>query len=196
MDRHPLERASWVAGIVSALVAVIVWLAPQKSSTEERAPQAQPTSTQVAGGNTSPKASSQQVIQKAVPKEEGLSGDYLSSQLALADSIFGTDLRNEAYVKIINQALERNDYASAKKVIDMLFGTDLRNREYLRTIDQALSQNRLDVAEELTPKIFGTDARNAVLMRTLDARAKEATKTTHVAQPIIPPDWPKNAASR
>jgi hypothetical protein len=38
MDRHPLERASWIAGIVSAIIAVIVWLAPEKSSTEESGP--------------------------------------------------------------------------------------------------------------------------------------------------------------
>lgn len=188
MDRHPLERASWIAGIISAVVAVIIWLAPQKSSTEDRDPKAQASTSQAAGGGTSMPAPTPQVSPKTVPQAGRVSGDYLSSQLALADAIFGTDPRNAAYVKIIDQALERNDYASAKKIIAKVFGTDPRNREYIKTIDQAIAQDRLEVAEELAPEIFGTDARNAVLRRLLDARAKEATKATPSAQPIIPPD--------
>jgi hypothetical protein len=192
MDRHPLERASWIAGIVSAVVAVIVWLAPQKSSIEGTSAKAQASITQADDRSTDRPDS--QPSQKTKSEATGLSNDHLSSQLALADAIYGTDPRNSAYVKIIDQALERNDYASAKKIIAKVYGTDPRNREYIRTIDQAIAQNKLEVAEDLAPQIYGADARNAVLGRLLDARAKEAAKETLVAQPIIPPDLARKAA--
>lgn len=192
MYRHPLELASWIAGIVSALVAVIVWLAPEKSSTEESGPKTQASMTQAADRGRS--TSGPNPPQKTKPDAKGFSSDYLSSQLALADAVYGTDPRNSAYVKIIDQALERNDFSSAKKIIAKVYGTDLRNREYIRTIDQAIAQKRLEDAEELASQIYGTDARNAVLGRLLDARAKEAANATHSAQPIIPPDLARKAA--
>jgi hypothetical protein len=193
MNRHPLELASWIAGILSAVVAVIVWLTPQKSSTEETHPKVQASITQAtSGGNNAP---SLQPPRKERPESESLPSDYLSSQLALADAIYGIDLRNAAYVKIIDQALERNDYASAKKIIAKIYGWEPRNLEYIKTIDQSIAQNRFEVAEELTPQIYGIDARNTVLGRLLDAKAKEAAaQAAHSTKPIASPDLARKTA--
>jgi hypothetical protein len=35
MSNHPLEKASWIAGIVDAVVATIVWIAPPQSSSND-----------------------------------------------------------------------------------------------------------------------------------------------------------------
>jgi hypothetical protein len=196
MNKHPLERASWIAGIVSAIVAVVVWLAPPKSASEGAEPKKTASVSQV---NSAAIASSASDSTTAPKQSEMAANPELTSQVALADAIYGPDARNAAYVKIIDQTLARNDYALTRDIIGKLYGPDFRNRQYLRTIDQAITQNRLEVAEELAPKIYGPDARNAVLSRLLDARAKSvAAKAVPslepAAQPIIPPDLAHKAA--
>lgn len=175
MDRHPLERASWIAGIVSAIVAVVVWLAPPKSTPEGQEPKQAAPAPQEAPAAVAPSASDQ----KTTPIRSGTATNpELAPQVALADAIYGPDARNAAYAKIIDQALAKNDYAFAKDVIGKLYGPDFRNRYYVKAIDQAIAENRLEIAEEMAPKIYGPDARNAVLSRLLEARGKFASAKT------------------
>lgn len=196
MDRHPLERASWIAGIVSAIVAVVVWLAPSKSVPEGAEPmKAVSASQKHAVATPSPAADS-----KTVSKQYGTAANpELAAQVALAGTIYGPDARNAAYVKIIDQALAMSDYALTQDVVGKLYGPDFRNRQYVKAIDQAIAQNRLEVAAELAPKIYGLDARNAAITRILDAGAKSAAAKTasspqQAAQPITPPDLAYKAA--
>lgn len=202
MDRHPLELSSWIAAIVSAIVTVVVWLAPSKSAPEGAEPKKAvlvPQEHSIASPS-SPSSPSSASDSKTVSKQsETAANPELAAQVALADAIYGPDARNAAYVKIIDQALAMNDYALTRNVIGKLYGPDFRNRQYVKAIDQAIARNRLEVAEELAPKIYGPDARNAAISRILDARAKSAAARTApspqlAAQPIIPPDLVHKAA--
>ena len=190
MDRHPLELASWIAGIICAIAVVIGWVIPQKDASKEQEPKkvasavkAPPTEAR------SPTTSSQTTVPRIPNRSQEAINNDLLPQVALADAIYGSDSRNAAYVKIIDQALARNDYALVKDIIAKAYGSDFRNHQYEKAISQAIAQDKLEIAEDFASEIYGSSTRNAVLNRLLDARAKQARLSgDHATQPTIPDD--------
>jgi hypothetical protein len=167
MSNHPLEKASWIAGIVSAVVAIIVWLAPsQSTSNDAKQSVHQSSDTPVGKDRPSSNAASQ-----SIPPTAGTQTN-LSALLSTADQLYGVDNRNLAYSKIFEKALAQNNYAFATKVVDKAYGVDIRNKLYMKAIDQAISQNRVDLAEPLIEKLYGVGPRNAAINKVLDAKAK------------------------
>ncbi len=176
MSNHPLEKASWIAGIVSAVVGITVWLAPSQSTSSD----AKQSATHRSDAPAEPNKTSSNATSQIAPPPTGAQTN-LTALLSTADQLYGVDDRNRAYTKIFEKALAENNYAFATKVVDKTYGVDIRNRLYMKAIDQAISQNQIDLAEPLIEKLYGVDPRNAAINKVLDAKARATEPTSNGA---------------
>ena len=170
-----LEIASWVAGIASAIIAIVVWLKPGIS---EQAPIAQ-KSQQIASVPSPKGGVGEPLVQIGVsPPEsspntrwscEGVASD-LQPAFAAAQNIYYTAQRDEAYLSLARKALCLENYPMFDEVAKKIYYTAQRDQAYGDAVDFALSVRKFELAENFAKKIYYTAQRDAARARVV-ARA-------------------------
>jgi hypothetical protein len=170
-----LEIASWVAGIASAIIAIVVWLKPSAS---EQAPIAQ-KSQQIApapspnGGVGEPPAQVGASPPVRSPNTrwscEGVASD-LQPAFVAAQNIYYTGPRDEAYLSLARKALCLENYPMFDEVAKKIYYTAQRDQVYGDAVDFALNVRKFELAENFAKKIYYTAQRDAARARVV-ARA-------------------------
>jgi len=170
-----LEIASWVAGIASAIIAIVVWLKP---STSEQAPIAQ--KPQQVASVPSPKSgvgATTVKIDVSPPENspntrwscEGVASD-LQPAFAAAQNIYYTAQRDDAYLSLARKALCLENYAMFDEVAKKIYYTAQRDQAYGDAVEFALGVCKFELAEDFAKKIYYTASRDAARARAV-ARA-------------------------
>lgn len=172
MQRPFLERASWLAGIVSAVIAVVVWLNP--SSTEpaqvgQKNVQSVPPSVpkENAEAKVTTTNSSAAFDQKPVITRwscDGVASD-LQPALAAAKNIYYTESRDDAFLDLSRKALCLENYSLFEEAAGRIYYTEKRDGAYSDGVDFVLGVRKFDLAEKLAGKIYYTAKRDAARAR-------------------------------
>ena len=155
MDRSPLEKASWIAGIVSAVVAIWVMAFPSGQPKEDT-PRGSPMST--AAPQSEPMPAPPQALTgpiSAVPAASASSSQACTNPTAIATlrkqaSLMSTyDARDAAYRPLVSDAICLNDLNLAVEIASLASTYARRDELYQRILDAAISTNNKELAEKL-----------------------------------------------
>ena len=178
MSQRPLlERASWIAGIASAVIAVGVWLKP---NAPEPVPSAQAASVQPVPhpalyaaptqGSSQPALTSSQQRQTRWSCE-GIAPD-LQPAINAAKNISYTSPRDEALLSIARKALCLENYELFKQVARQISYTAPRDQVYGDAVDFSIGLRKFELAEKFAASIAYTAPRDAARARIV-AKASE-----------------------
>lgn len=152
MNRSPLEKASWIAGIVSSLAALWVIFFPvgqtkQDFSTLQQTvtvappkPQLPNTATIFVPGNTDQVATSSQDC----PSREVIVA--LRDQARLLSTY---NARDGAYRPLVKDAICLNDLGLATEIARLASTFGMRDELYQQILDSALTTGKRDTAERI-----------------------------------------------
>lgn len=179
MGRSPLEKASWIAGIISAVIAV--WaLLPSNSARTEASSQ---TSTQIreqskAGAppnslvhQVSPRATSLSEDVKAQPHDCAGRGaiDGMRKQAAALSSYAA---RDTAYADLVDEALCLDDLPLASEFARSASSFEQRDRLHSKVLDAALRLNQIGIAETIAGQMSSFNSRDDARQRIMAALRK------------------------
>ena len=183
-----LERASWIAGIVSAILAAYLWLAPQKNPGETQPEakaqqQSPPVRAQPAPMQTLP-VSPPRTADATPTQGEATSGvgaatvcpTTESIQLALkqASALSTYSSRDEAYSVLVGDALCLGNLELVYSIAANISSYDGRDKEYTRVFAVAISQGKLDLAEKVAGNFRSYAKRDSARKQILDAIRKRS----------------------
>ena len=106
-------------------------------------------------------------VQKKPQIESEIEG--LQELVRVARKIYGSSPRDEAYSKIINQALSERKPEFAFTVAENIYGSTLKNQEYSKIISQCLSLDRYELAIKVADKVYGSTPRNKEYKKIIEA---------------------------
>lgn len=184
-DRSMLEKASWVAGIVSAAVAIIVWLKPSPTEPAiahplqwvgpaKKVEEHKPTTSSV---TQQEKAPAQLPASAKSWSCEGVATD-LQPAFDTARKISYTDPRNSAFLSLARKALCFENYPMFEQAAGQISYTDVKNQAFLDAVDVALDARNFDMANKYADSISYTDLANK-------ARARIVAKLSEQANPAV-----------
>lgn len=177
MTQRPfLEKASWVAGIASAIIATVVWLKPsspveassaKSAETKTAAPAPKPVENTATPSSPSTEPKAEKSTRWSC---EGIATD-LQPAFAAAKNISYTAPRDEAFLNLARKALCLENYAMFEEAAKQIAYTAPRDQAYRDAVDFALGVRKFDLAEKFVGQIAYTAPRDA-------ARARIAAKSS------------------
>lgn len=168
---HPfLEKASWVAGIASAIIAAVVWLKP--SSTSEASDAKNPTLQAPTPSQKQPEQPAPLNVSAVAAKSngnarwscDGIATDLLPAFTA-AKNITYTAPRDQAYFALARKALCLENYSMFDEAAKLITYTAPKDQAYGDAVDFALGIRKFDLAEKFASQITYTAPRDAARAR-------------------------------
>lgn len=180
MDRSPLEKASWIAGIVSAFIAV--W-ALFPSSLEHQTASSQPlTGMSKPSKVGAPDSPVHQVTNSPLPtpqseefteKPNDCAGyGAIDGMRKQASALSNYAARDTAYVDLVDEALCLDDLPLALEFARSASSFEQRDRLYSKVLDAALRFNQIDIAGTIAGKMSSFNARDNARQRIMAALRK------------------------
>jgi hypothetical protein len=173
MERHFLEKASWVAGIVSAVIALVIWIKPD-NSVSILPPKQKQESVLPAPTPINPKEVAkgpEETTQAATTHNsfarwscENIAHD-LEPAYEAARKISYTDPRDKAFLSLARKALCLENYEMFERAAKQIAYTDPRDKAYGDAVDFTLNLRKFDLAEKYAKNIAYTDPRDAAMAR-------------------------------
>lgn len=176
MNRSPLERASWIAGIVSAAVAVWVLLFQSSSSAEKPVADspsqsqtmiAKPMGTPAATTGTSVTPTSTAISK--TPVGACPTRQVIQETQKQAGNLSGYGARDEAYNVSVEDALCIGDLQLATELAGKLSSYGSRDAAYAKILDAAISSSNMELAEKLATNMSSYRARDDARRRIINA---------------------------
>jgi hypothetical protein len=178
MSRRILEPASWIAGIVSAIIAIVALFWPPKTE-----PASQATITDVKKTQIGSSLSDQHSVISTEPTAPVAAASNTSNGPTVtcpekkavvaaaekAGDLSAYDERNEVYVSLVKDALCLHDFELAKYVAQKISAYDSRNGAYESIVDAALQDGLVTVADATADSISAYDQRNAAKKKVISA---------------------------
>jgi hypothetical protein len=180
MERHFLEKASWVAGIVSAVITLVVWIKPENSASASPPKQKQanvaPAPTPISSKEIvkPPEAKTQTAATPNASTRwscEGIAA-RLEPAYEAAKKISYTDPRDKAFLSLARKALCLENYEMFEKAAKQIGYTNPRDEAYGDAVDFTLNLRKFDLADKYAKQIAYTDPRDAAMARIV-AKASE-----------------------
>jgi hypothetical protein len=176
MNRSILERASWIAGIVSAVIAALVWFFPPSNSAE-KSNRVLPSQSQTRDAS-SMGSSLPAVVPPGTPPASATpptSADTCPTKQVIQDaqkqvgnlSTYGA--RDEAYSTLFGDALCIGDLELATQLAGQLSSYSGRDTLYGKVLDAAILSNKLELTEKLAGSMSSYNARDAARRKIIDA---------------------------
>lgn len=166
-DRSKLEKASWIAGILSAAIAVFLLFKPDGlKATQENA--AHTTTTVVSNRGESSaldtpmatRADTFVTLPQCLPEI----GSF-STALESAQKISSTMKRDGMYLDISRRALCSGDQEVYEYTVAKIYKTTIRDQAYKEGVDHYLGKKNNDLALNFAQKIYQTMVRDEALAR-------------------------------
>ena len=166
-DRSILEKASWVAGIVSAVVAIVVWLKP--SPTEPAIAQSLQLVAPATKVEQHKSETSSVTQQEKTPAQFPVSAKSWSCEAVATDlqpafetarKITYTNPRNTAFISLARKALCFENYPMFEQAAGQISYTDVKNQAFLDAVDVTLEVRKFDMANKYADSISYTDLAN------------------------------------
>jgi hypothetical protein len=164
MNRSPLEKASWIAGIVSAVAALWIIFFPagqtkQDSSTRQQMTAADPpkpeipsTATTFISGHTDQATSSN----RSCP-----STTVITALRSQARFLSTKEARDAAYRPLIKDAICLNDLELATEIAGLVSTYGGRDELYQQILDAAITTGKRDTAERVAGFLSTSSLRDA-----------------------------------
>jgi len=172
MERHFLEKASWVAGIVSTVIALAVWIKPDNSASA-LSPKQQvnvaPAPTPI-GSKETVKFPDEKTQLVATPNAstrwscEGIAPN-LEPAYEAAKKISYTNPRDKAFLTIARKALCLENYEMFERAAKQIGYTDPKDEAYGDAVDFTLNLRKFDLADKYAKQIAYADPRDAAMAR-------------------------------
>ncbi len=159
MQRSILEKASWISGIVSALLALWLFFAPSDkdalhaSVQPPAAPKLLPASEVSQPLKTSEGAPPTAVA--TCPKAEAIE---VALKTVQALSTFSQ--RDAGYKRLLDDALCRADIAIAKRITELMSTFSARDDGYQKIVQRMVAVGDFSGAEKITEKLSTFSARD------------------------------------
>lgn len=167
-ERHFLEKASWVAGIASAVIAAIVWLKPNGASEAIANQEPSPTSpvpSPIASGSVVNKPAS--AASSTISTRWSCSGiaSDLRAAFNSAKNISYTQPKDQAFLSLARKALCLENYAMFEEAVNKISYTAPKDQAYTDGVDFALDRGKFDLAEKFASQIAYTIPQDAARAR-------------------------------
>jgi hypothetical protein len=164
--RSNLEKASWVAGIVSAIIAAYALYKPDPQ-TPQKPISVSPVAkaTEGASSNVSlDKTTSEPTVEK---KENGCLAEFgsLADALRSAQMINTTAIRDGAYADIAQRALCLKDQELFEEAVKRIYTTIIRDQAYMHGVDHYLKEKNREMSTALAQRIYQTTLRDIALAK-------------------------------
>jgi hypothetical protein len=175
MNRSPLERASWIAGICSAILALYVWLTPQPSQSHKapvgasNASSVAPPAAPLSAGSGTPATATSVLVQQASAPRVCPKRERIQEALKRVSSFSSSAARDEAYFELHADALCIGDLALAMELSGMPYAASRRDQLVSLTIDAAIAKRQLQLAEMLVLLMSTNGGKDAARKKVLDA---------------------------
>jgi hypothetical protein len=171
MDRPKLERASWIAGIISAVLALVGLLLPahheQPNSQQPiAAPSPKPTSSN---------AEAQATTQSATPTDPTpsvsvcITTESITEGIRVAKTISSSIARDNAFAKLALSSLCNNDIELAHSIAALVNSSFHRDNLLGKIVERAAAMGRPTEALKIAEEMSSSTARDNVKYRLLDA---------------------------
>ncbi len=182
MNRSPLEKASWIAGIVSAVVGVWVLFFPSGQTKEDlpkrqqvaaidhpeqEIPNSTPNTTAIGSSSTDQNISSN----RACPSREVIIA--LRSQARLLSTYAA---RDAAYRPLIKDAICLNDLELAAEIVGLASTYRTRDEFYQQVFDAALATGKRDIAERIAGLMSTYSVRDSARQKIMAALRSQSQK--------------------
>lgn len=166
MERSRLERASWIAGIVSAIVAVVALIASSKSgkvSPDMKAPEARQSvsKSEVSIPNSEPPIST--------PMLQCGTNETIAEGIKVVETISSPIVRDSAYGKLIDSALCIENIALAGGIAARVSSPFARDSQYGKIVEKAAAFEKPQEALTFTDKISSPFARDSAKRKLVEA---------------------------
>ena len=159
MNHPKLEIVSWIAGILSALIAAYVLvssLLPGESRTQVVLSPAQPAVP------ASPESSAATATQAFSANSEASS---IADALASAKQIYATTTRDTELGRLARLATARHEYPAALAATSAIYATTQRDELYDMVHCYSLNAGDKASASEAVKRAYSTSAKTAMLLR-------------------------------
>lgn len=166
-DRFKLEKASWIAGILSAAIAVFLLFKPDGLKAIEK--DAGQAATSVipnrveSSARDKPKATA--AATSATSAQCSPETGSLSTALESAQKIYSTAKRDGMYLEISRRALCVGDQEVYEYTVKKIYTTTIRDQAYTEGVDHYLGKKNSDLALSVAQKIYQTTVRDEALAR-------------------------------
>jgi hypothetical protein len=159
MNRSKLEIASWIAGILSALIAAYALVSsrlPGELHTQVVLSPAQPA------GPPSPESSATPATQALSDNSEASS---IAEALASAKQIYATTTRDTELGRLARLAIARHEYPAALAATSAIYASTQRIELYDLIHCYSLNAGDKASASEAVKRAYSTSAKTAMLLR-------------------------------
>lgn len=174
MDRPKLERASWIAGIISAVLALVALLSPGRqeySITPQpiSVPSPKPTSS-----NVEAQVTTQSVTPTGpTPSTSGCTTtESITEGIRVAKTISSSIARDNAFAKLVRSSLCNNDIELARSIAVQVNSSVAKDNLLGKIVEQAASIERTTEALKIADEISSSTARDNIKHRLLDSLNK------------------------
>ena len=177
MNKSHLEIGSWIAGIVSAIVAVIALMWQPKPEAVSQPSTQTVTTNEPSPKHVKPTPQTSSTESSNVPALGAKSKQiaHCPTKAAIiaasgkAEDISYYDERNKVYVSLVQDATCLNDFDLAKTIAGKISYYDIRNSAYKAIIDAALLEGKIEIADAVADEISYYDQRNAAKQKIINA---------------------------
>lgn len=164
MNRSLLERSSWIAGIVSAGIAIWVLLFPPSSSEERLASpslkqEQSSISSHVDISRAMPSAAMPATIEKGSPHVCPEKGSIQNAKKQ-ADDLLSYSAHDEAYNLLIDDALCIGDLKLAIELSSGIFSYGGQDVAYAKVLDMAISAKDMELSERIAAMMNSYNAQD------------------------------------
>lgn len=169
MKKNPLEIGSWIAGIISAVIAL--YLLFPTAGTKEKSPldsNQQIEKAQIM--KKEPEEPRSDTMGSMVNQKPCRSENEIREMFKLAGTLSTYNKRDIAYQKIIAECLCSSSFELASKAASYLSTYEKRDESYSAIIDAAIMNRDIQTATELSSKLSTYDKRDAAKNKILGLR--------------------------
>lgn len=168
MKQSILERASWIAGIVSAAIALIAWLGPFSYQQQKDNPDQKIIHSKEAIETRSTPKSVAKVLGETKIDErwscDGVSHD-LQPAFEAARGISYSSRKDETMISIARKALCIQNYQLFEQAANEISYSSRRDQAYVDGVDFTLNSKKFTLAEKYAAKISYSSTQDAARKR-------------------------------
>ncbi len=158
-----LEKASWIAGIISAVIAVYAILpATHNPKPTELTQQRETDNYKKPDDRNKEAAASTEIKSFADIKIPAPCQDNpnLSGAIKMAESIYQTDARDKTFISLVHDALCAEKYDLALKTATQIYTTKTRDDCLYSSIEFLILKNDMTTANRFAENIYTTTIRD------------------------------------
>lgn len=164
MERSRLERASWIAGIISAIVAVVALIASSKSEKVDLDIKAPEASQSVSKSGVS---ASESKPPTSTPTLQCGTNETIAEGIKVAQTISSSIARDSAYGKLIDSALCIENIALSGGIAARVGSSIARDSQYGKIVEKAVvlgkAQEAMTFADNISSSIMRDTAKRKLI---------------------------------